>query len=270
MSRRPPNFNVSANPTTAQTLALLSEYTHVLDSLPLDLSRNFADLRELDAVLSSSMAVLTYKIKQLTVMIEANSGSKEERLWLLIDIAEEAARLKLGGEDKIRVACHAADGLRGHRAYMKALLERAPDGEFEAVTDLLARKTVYPHVATRQYLPPGMVGEGGRRNRRGAYGSLLVHAAGDASPNKRKRAAVRDEDGEVLGKTPRKERAGDNLHAPRQRNGARSKKTTDRAASPTESLLSVASHLPQSHLQTQLPASNPRQNVSARAGSNAS
>src|SRR4051812_5489681 len=84
---------------TTYSLALLAEYTHTLDSLPLDLSRNFADLRELDAVLSSSMSSITTKINDLTRMIEQGGSSKEERLWLLTEIAEEAGRLKLGGED---------------------------------------------------------------------------------------------------------------------------------------------------------------------------
>ncbi|EEB92054.1 hypothetical protein MPER_09491, partial [Moniliophthora perniciosa FA553] len=56
----------SSTVSTVYTLNLLSEYTHTLDSLPLDLSRNFADLRELDAVLSSSMASITAKITMLT------------------------------------------------------------------------------------------------------------------------------------------------------------------------------------------------------------
>ncbi|KAI0964169.1 hypothetical protein AcW1_010247 [Taiwanofungus camphoratus] len=256
MSHRAPAINMPINMSTAHSLALLFEYTHTLDSLPLDLSRNFADLRELDAVLSSSMTVLTAKITQLTIMIENNLATKEERLWLLTDIADEANRLKLGGEDKIRVACLAADGLRGHKTHMKALLNQMPDSDFESL-DLLGRKTVYPHVAKRAYMPLGMAGEGSRRNRRGGYGSLLTRDALDASPNKRKRPGGRDDESEMAGKTPRKEKTGD----ARQRNGARSKKN-DRVASPTESLLSVASHLPV-HQASQAS----RQNASGRGAS---
>jgi inhibitor of growth protein 3 len=93
----------------AYSLALLSEYTNTLDALPLELSRSFADLRELDAVMSSGMASITQKIQRLTEMIEKGTVPKEERLWLLTDIAEEANKLKPGGEDKIRVASQAAD-----------------------------------------------------------------------------------------------------------------------------------------------------------------
>ncbi|KAH9948178.1 hypothetical protein B0H21DRAFT_690515 [Amylocystis lapponica] len=256
MSRRGHHLSSPGVAAKAHSLALLSEYTHTLDSLPLDLSRNFADLRELDAVLSSSMSALTSKITQLTTMIETGTAPKEDRLWLLAEIAEEATRLKLGGEDKIRVACHAADGLRGHRTHMKTLLEYIPDADFEVIVDQLDRKTVYPHVAPRSFLPTGTAGEGGRRPRRNP--ALSANTIVDASPNKRRRAA-RDDD-EVV-KTPRKDRTGD---AARPRNGARAKKL-ERAASPTESLVSVASHLPPS-----AGPSNSRQNMSARVPSTAS
>ena len=205
--------------TTAHSLAILGEYTHTLDSLPLDLSRNFAEFRELDAVLSASMTSLTAKIQQLTTMLETNIGSKEERLWLLADIAEEATRLKLGSEDKIRVACHAADGLRGHKAHMNSLLQHIPDRDFESI-DGLCRKTVSPHVMPYNLPSQGGFGEG-RRQRRGAYGSLLASSRGDASPQKRKRAAAKDDDSEAVGKTPRKER---NVDVTRQRNGQRNKR----------------------------------------------
>ncbi|KAL6303992.1 hypothetical protein BKA93DRAFT_785658 [Sparassis latifolia] len=265
MPRRPPNIVLPTAPATPYSLAILSEYTHTLDSLPLDLSRNFADLRELDAVLSLSMSMLTNKITQLTSMIENNTASKVERLQLLMNIAEEAHRLKLGGEDKIRVACYAADGLRGHRAHMRMLLAHMPDVEYDSLADRLGRRTVFPHVATRTYYPLGMT-EGGRRQRRGAVGSLLTGAAVEATPNKRKRVNGRDEDLDVS-KSPRKERAADNS---RQRNTVRTKRT-ERAASPAESTLSVASHMPQSsHLAMQSHTTNSRQNGHGRAPSTAS
>lgn len=210
---------------TALSLAHLSEYAHTLDSLPIDLSRSYGDLRELDAVLSSSMTLLTTKINELVSMIENKTGSNEDRLYLLTEIAEEAGRLKLGGEDKIRVACHAADHLRAHRAHMRALLERMPEQEFHRTAEALSRKTTYPHVATRHFWPPGMAGEGGRRNRRAAnagagYGGLLVNGS-DASPAKKRRVA-RDEEPDVT-RTPSKK---DRLDPPPQRrgNGARAKK----------------------------------------------
>lgn len=184
---RPPmtSSNIS-NVETFHALAHLSEYTHTLDSLPLDLSRNFADLRELDAVLSSSMSTIINKITSLTEMIENGRASKEERLWLLTEIAEEASRLKLGGEDKIRVACQAADNLKSNMVHLKMMAASVPG--FDAA--MVNRKTVYPHVAVRSFMP-AMSLETGRR-KRGGYSSLLVSAP-DPSPAK-KRRAPRDED----------------------------------------------------------------------------
>lgn len=196
----------SASPSTVYTLSLLSEYTHTLDSLPLDLSRNFADLRELDAVLSSSMASITQKITTLTQMIEEGSGKKEERLWLLTEIAEEAARLKPGGEDKIRVACQAADSLKGHANHLKALAENIPD--FNASS--LNRHTTYPHVAAKSFMP--LTTFETSRRRRGGFGSLLTSAT-DPSPAKRKR--INEEP------TPKKDKPSDSRN---RNNRARAKK----------------------------------------------
>lgn len=192
-----------SNPlSTSYSLTILAEYLHTLDSLPLDLSRNFADLRELDAVLSSSMASITSKIYALTEMIESGGAPKEERLWLLTEIAEEAARLKLGGEDKIRVASQAADNLKSHTNHLRTLLELFPG--FDPLT--LARRTTYPHVAARSFMPVNSF-ESGRRRRPNA-GSLLNASGTDPSPAKRKRMA-RDDDLDVLNKSPRKDRAAE-------------------------------------------------------------
>ncbi|KAI0334044.1 hypothetical protein GY45DRAFT_1367880 [Cubamyces sp. BRFM 1775] len=272
MSRRPSAVNgvPASSPSTAYGLALLSEYTHTLDSVPVDLSRSFGDLRELDAVLSSSITLLTAKINELIVMIETKTGTNDDRLFLLTEIAEEAGRLKLGGEDKIRVACHAADGLRAHKAHMKALLDLIPDQEFAKAAEALSRKTVYPHVATRNFYPPGMTGEG-RRNRRAAgattgYNALYGNGV-EASPGKRKRVG-RDEDIDPT-RTPTKKDRAEAQPGQKPRNGARPKRTADRVASPTESIMSVASHLPQ-NLPAPSSTSNGRQNASGRAGSSSS
>ena len=72
-----------ADPVMAYSLSLLAEYTHALDALPLNLSRNFTDLHKLDAVLLSSIVLITTKINQLTKMIEDRMASPEDRLWLL-------------------------------------------------------------------------------------------------------------------------------------------------------------------------------------------
>ena len=223
------NYPSSSNSPvdTALSLACLSEYAHTLDSLPMDLSRSYGDLRELDAVLSSSMALLTTKINDLISMIENKTGTNDERLYLLAEISEEASRLKLGGEDKIRVACHAADGLRSHKTHMRALLDRIPDAAFSRAAEQLGKKTVYPHVTSKHFYPPGMTGEGGRRNRRAAgagasYGGLLLNGA-EPSPEKKKRRVQRDDDDDVT-RTPSKKERLDGAPPQRQRNGARAKK----------------------------------------------
>jgi Inhibitor of growth proteins N-terminal histone-binding len=111
---RPATMGASSSPplATAHSLLVLADYAHTLDSLPLDLSRQFADLRELDAVLNASTVSATQKIYELIDLVENPGASKEERLSKLTEIGEEAQRLKLGGEDKIRVASQAADNVR--------------------------------------------------------------------------------------------------------------------------------------------------------------
>ncbi|KIY50474.1 hypothetical protein FISHEDRAFT_30651, partial [Fistulina hepatica ATCC 64428] len=213
---------------TPYALTVLSEYAHTLDPIPLDLSRQFADLRELDAVLSSSMASIIAKIESLTVMIEAGLSTPQERLAALNDIAEEAARLKLGGEDKIRVACQAADGLRSHMAHLRCLAASlAPD--LDQTT--LIRQTTYPHVSARsfQYIP--MDSGGRRRLPRSGLGSLLV-AGYDPSPIKRKK--VNKDDDFEASNTRSPKRTAEIVARP----GARTAKR--RAASPTESMVSSA------------------------------
>ncbi|KZT27668.1 hypothetical protein NEOLEDRAFT_1026300, partial [Neolentinus lepideus HHB14362 ss-1] len=219
---------------TAYSLTLLSEYTHTLDSLPIDLSRNFADLRELDAVLSSSMQSVTAKVERLTKMIEDNDANQnEERLGLLAEIAAEAQRLKPGSDDKIRVACHAADNLRFHASYLTDLLEPIPN--FDAT--IMNRKTIYPHVATKSYHPVNTT-ETGRR-RRNAATNLFSTTATDI-PAAKKRRITKDDDIDGA-RSPRKDKA--ETSAPKPRAGPRGKKN-ERAPSPTESIVSVASHIP--------------------------
>ena len=200
---------------TPYALALLSEYTHTLDTLPIDLSRNFADLRELDAVLSSSIISITAKIHNLTSMIEQGTATKEDRLWLLTDIAEEAHRLRLGGEDKIRVASQAADNLKAHSNLLRALTEHLPGFD----SSILERRTVYPHVSERSYLP-AITMEPGRR-RRGGFGSIMVASNPEPSPAKRKRVP-KDDDVDIT-KSPRKAVGGPETNG-RSRNNGRAKK----------------------------------------------
>lgn len=194
---------ISVHPSTPYSIAFFSEYAQTLDALPLELSRNFADLRELDAVLSSAMAALNIKVLSLIDMIENKTVTKEQRLWLLHEIAEDARKLKLGGDDKIRVACQAADSLRAHSSHLTALLNQVPGLD----SSIFVRKTTYPHVSPHAYSMNAPY-ESSRR-RRAANGSGLLVGSTEPSPSK-KRRVVQDGDFEfVNGRTPRKERTGE-------------------------------------------------------------
>jgi inhibitor of growth protein 3 len=211
----------------AYALSLLSEYGYTLDSLPLELSRTFADLRELDAVLSTSMITITAKIQRLTAMIEQGNapgaGRREERLYLLAEIAEEAQRLKPGGEDKIRVACQAADALKANALHLAALMDHVPGQEYDVA--VMSRNTTYPHVATRNWAVPHAYESRGKR-RAAAPGQLILHGSNEV-PSPKKRRTGRDDDDPSYGRSPRKDKSDK-----QQRNNARAKKCVLHTALP--------------------------------------
>jgi hypothetical protein len=102
------------NPAYIHTLT--TEFASTLDQIPQDMARQFADLRELDAVLSSSLQQITQRINDLTERIEATvqpgvQHNPTQLFRTLTEIADETGRIKLGGEDKIRVASLAADNV---------------------------------------------------------------------------------------------------------------------------------------------------------------
>ena len=53
----------SSTSSSAQVHNLLHEYTDSVDALPLDLTRSFGDLRELDAVLRCKVEFILSKFK---------------------------------------------------------------------------------------------------------------------------------------------------------------------------------------------------------------
>ncbi|PAV22816.1 hypothetical protein PNOK_0277300 [Pyrrhoderma noxium] len=234
--------------STPYSIELLTEYAHTLDSMPIDLSRIFADLRELDAVLTSTVASVTEKVYQLVELIETKSASPEQRLWLLGEIAEEASRVRPGADDKIRIATQAADNLHFQRQHLTSLATHLP--EFEPA--MLVPKTRYPHVSARANLPPHIY-ETGRRRRPPQNANTWMGA--NESPAK-KRRVVQEEDLDygVVGKSPRKDKTGEGS---RSRGGPRAKKT-ERNPSP-DSVRSAASPMP--------PATNHRGNSSSATAS---
>ena len=96
---------------------MCTTFADCVEALPPSITRSVSDLRELDAVLSGSLATITEKLNALLAMLEngrgANATAKpEERLILLKEIAEEARSFRLGGEDKIRVATGTCETVR--------------------------------------------------------------------------------------------------------------------------------------------------------------
>ena len=93
-------------------LALLAVDT--VESLPPALTRSVADLKELDAVLTSSLGTITTKLTTLLEMIQDPSVAPRDRLELLREVADEASGFKMGGEDKIRVATGTCETVHQH------------------------------------------------------------------------------------------------------------------------------------------------------------
>lgn len=221
----PPRPTALTRPLPAQrasvtySLELLTEYAHTLDAMPLDLSRIFADLRELDAVLTTSVSSVVGKIYRLIEMIENRSASSEQRLWLLGEIADEVSKIRPGADDKIRIATQAADSLHVQMGHLTALATHLP--EFEPA--MLVPKTRYPHVSHRAYMPPHSL-ETGRRRRQPVAGTVWLGLT-EPSPHK-KRKVIQDEDADygTVSKSPRKEKTGEGAGQSRPRGGPRTKK----------------------------------------------
>ena len=57
----------------------------------------------------ASIEAITRKIITLTNLIESETATPAERLVLILEIADDAQRLKMGSEDKIRVAGKACE-----------------------------------------------------------------------------------------------------------------------------------------------------------------
>lgn len=123
-------------PDQVSLFTCLSAYTDALDALPLDLTRSFSDLRELDAVLGPHVSSLISRISHLTDVVRSASSNAPstsdplanltpgQRLLLVKESAEEARAYKMGGEDKIRVALCTAETILSHTDYIDAILDQ--------------------------------------------------------------------------------------------------------------------------------------------------
>lgn len=158
---------------------LYAEYGAIVDSFPSELSRTIADLRELDAVVSSTVLSLGSRANELVDL--SDDLPNEARLRALSGIAEEARRVKVNAEDKVRAACLASEKLYHHSRHMSELMQYLPG--HEELTD--NRRTSFPHVG-RPMSGSSYVPETGRRRRIIQSGGLL-NAGSHGSPHHRHR-----------------------------------------------------------------------------------
>jgi inhibitor of growth protein 3 len=113
-------------PNDVQDLLVIADMVDTFDHLPAEVTRVHSDLNELSAVLycklfwsdartqltkTATLVTLENKLNTLVTWIQDDSVSPADRFQLLQEIAEEAARYKLGGDDKIRVCAGACDGV---------------------------------------------------------------------------------------------------------------------------------------------------------------
>ncbi|KAG8873616.1 hypothetical protein FRB97_006606 [Tulasnella sp. 331] len=162
----------SSSRAQAQSLSLLSDLTDNLDTLPHDLTKSFGDLRELDAVLRASMQTITTKIYSLIDLMHApnSSATASARLRLLLDIAEDAQRLRMGSDDKIKVVARTADDVVAHNTQNHAILSLLASLDPAFTPALHVQQTTFPHVAPSNLILPPLDSSlytvnGRRRNR---------------------------------------------------------------------------------------------------------
>jgi hypothetical protein len=80
-------------------------------------------------------------------MLCSGTMHNEQRIWDLLEIANEALCPKLRGEDKIRIAAQVADFLKTQNENMASLLH------IPFNCSILSRHMIYPHIA-----PPPTLG----------------------------------------------------------------------------------------------------------------
>ncbi|GAA5845304.1 hypothetical protein JCM9279_004836 [Rhodotorula babjevae] len=123
----------ASTPTpSSEIIHLVTTFADSLDSLPPSLTRSLSDLKELDAVLNSSLQSITDKLRLVHDMMHTpEPGSKPsieppkytplDRLKLLREVAEDARVFRLGGEDKIRVATNTCETIATHTSHLATL-----------------------------------------------------------------------------------------------------------------------------------------------------
>lgn len=210
-------------PSPTYIHSLTTAFASTLDEIPQDMCRHFADLRELDAVLSQSLSSITTRIEHLTERIESglvslstqdeatttattepventDSGptartAKEEEVismfQMLHEIADETSRIKLGGEDKIRVASLAAEHMNAYYVHLLAVTRRMCEIDDAYAPEILQPYTVYPHVPPSALVDPAPENRRGQPRRNAAVQNARNDSTsrmnGGDTPNKRRR-----------------------------------------------------------------------------------
>lgn len=167
----------------------LAAYADALDALPLDLTRSFSDLRELDAVLGSHLNSLTARLNHLTALIEDPDVDQGQRLLALKEVAEEARAYKMGGEDKIRVALNTAETIISHTDYIDAL-----DNQLDRFPEISTLLNPTKHLKLEQYYVPGQLKDrkllASLDNHAGATGGASAAEVNGAGGSKKKKVAA--------------------------------------------------------------------------------
>ncbi|WWC85940.1 uncharacterized protein L201_000810 [Kwoniella dendrophila CBS 6074] len=226
----------------AQDILVIQDIMDTLDQIPPEITRVYSDLNELGAVLYSTLLSLEKKLYTLINWIQDPDIKPEQRFELLQEIAEEAARYKLGGDDKIRVAGGACDGIMAHQKHLSnllaasTLLNPSPTSPY---TQTLTLPFAQPVVNTRRL--QRAANSPFRNSGKDAAGPSNEGRIGD-TPTKKKKGRITQ-----LGNNSNNKNSIDDDDASSVGGGekekkkpAKKRKPVNRAQSPTESIASTS------------------------------
>ncbi|RXK37170.1 hypothetical protein M231_05539 [Tremella mesenterica] len=228
-------------------LLIIQDMVDTFEQIPPELTRVHSDLNELGAVLYSTLLNLERKLDLLIGQIGDETVGPEKRFQLLQEIGEEAARYKLGGDDKIRVAAGACDGILVHQKHLQNLVD---------ASTLFVPAPPSPYTQTLTVPLPPVQGSSRRGLTRAAnspFGGRAVPSADKGeTPTKRKKNRVQQlggkEDDEVSNGGGEKKRISHKKRRP-----------LIRAFSPAESLGSSSAYT------TKLPLQQTARQIAAAA-----
>lgn len=194
------------------------------------------------------MCNLERKLHQLINWVQDPHIDPAQRFQLLQEIAEEAARYKLGGDDKIRVAGGACDGIMGHQRHISDLL---------AASTLMEKDPPSPYTASL-ILPTAPAPPATRRGGR-TTGSPF-NDRGTPTKRKKNRKEVVEDDSSVNGEKKK---------VPQKRKkwvlGCSDADDRPRGVSPSESVASFKTAEPVARTARQIAAAEAKAKAAARA-----